>query len=109
MNEDFSKVAVKQGSSTKMVDAKDVIVGDETLEEIKEKMNVLQNAYNQMVEIIENKYVISKDDEHAFAIGNKVVQGKITDIEKPKKRPMIYKVENGKIKVDKKKVAILND
>ena len=105
----MNKVFVPIGNgSSKAVEAKDVKWGKITTNELIEKVEEVERKHNNLLELLKDKVIVSKDDELIVAINDQLKVGKVTHVQKYNgENVKLYKVENGKIVKDKKKVGAL--
>jgi len=102
------KVAVKNKSEWKYIDSKDIDVGGATLEELVKRIELAEHAYTELVKTLKGKFIVKHDTPYLVQVGdtlhkvNELNVFEATNFDLPLK---YYKVVNGEIVVDKKKVG----
>lgn len=97
----------KNGANTP-IKPEDVTVDNMTLGELKESVKEAERKHNELLELLKDKVIVSKEDELIVAINDRLQVGKITHAQPFKgENVKLYKIEDGKIVVDKKKVGAL--
>jgi hypothetical protein len=110
MKLDSSKVYVKFGKDSKLVDVKDLTIDNKPLGEILAHVAELQKAYTTLTDELKNAYIVKKDNEYIVEVDNELKRVKdlkvfeVKDLQMPLK---YYKIEGNGIVVDKKKVGML--
>lgn len=102
------KVAIKNKSEWKYIEAADLEIGGTKFIEIFDELLLAKKAFNELVKELQNKFIVSKDTPYIIQIGDKLERvGKLIAFEADGlDMPLqFYKVENGKIVVDNKKVG----
>lgn len=103
------KVAVKNKSDIKYVDAEEVIIGERTLGSLLEEVEQAKAAVNHLIEELKGCIIVKKDQPYIVNIGRleRVPKLEIYEDTKSKLPLRFYKVENGELVLDKKKVGAL--
>ena len=103
------KVAIKNKNEIKYIDAKEIQIGDVTLEELYQRTAAAEQIVTELVQELQGAYIVKKDTPYIINTGKLVRVEKIDIFEaKNYKLPLrFYKVENGKLVIDKKKVGAL--
>ena len=104
------RVAVKQKGKTELtyVEPKDILLGEATLETLIARLTQLEDAYKVLInKLTQNTTLIQKGD--TVEINGKLeqvdtIQVFVENIEKPLK---FYKIEEGQLVLDPKKVGII--
>ena len=102
------KLIQREKGTNKPIESEKVKIDNMTLGELKQSLENVQQKHNELLELLKDKVIISKDDELIVAINDKLKVGKITHAQLYKgENVKLYKIENGNIVVDKKKVGAL--
>jgi hypothetical protein len=102
------KVAIKNKSEWKYIDSKDVEVDGVTLADVYQRLNDAEAVVAQLISELRNKFIVEHDQPYIVRLGDslhevdKLEVFEAKDLEFPLK---YYKVVNGKLVVDKKKVG----
>lgn len=102
------KVAIKNKTEWQYIDAKDIEIDGVTLAQIYEKQNQLEHVVAHLLKELADKFIVEKDQPYILRMGDELKQVdkldvfEAKDLEFPLK---YYKVVNGKLTVDKKKVG----
>jgi len=104
------RIAVKQKGKTELtyVEPKDILLGEATLETLIARLTQLEDAYKVLInKLTQNTTLIQKGD--TVEINGKLeqvdtIQVFVENIEKPLK---FYKIEEGQLVLDPKKVGII--
>lgn len=110
MKLDKNKVYVKNGNATKAIPVEELIVNGKPLAEVLGETVALKRAYEQLITELKGCYVVKKDSSYIVEVDNELKRiDKLVLFEEQKtKFPLrFYKVENGKIVLDKRKVGAL--
>ena len=108
MKVEYDKVFVPNGKSSKKVSAENIKWGKYTTQELVEKIENVEKKHNELLALLKDKVIVSREDELIVAIDNQLHKGKITHVQQYKGENLkLYKIEDGKIVVDKKKVGAL--
>jgi hypothetical protein len=102
------KVAIKNKSEWTFIDAKDVEVDGVKLGDVYERLNHTEAIVSQLISELRNKFIVEHEQPYIVRLGDtlhevdKLEVFEAKDLEFPLK---YYKVVNGKLVVDKKKVG----
>jgi len=102
------KVAVKNKSEWKYIDSKDITIGEHTLESLLKRITLAEHAYTELVNTLKGKYIVKQDTPYLVQVGDtlhKVDELNVFEAKEYKLPLKYYKVVNGEIVVDKKKVG----
>lgn len=110
MKIDYNRVYVKNGNATKAVPVEKLIINGLQLVDVLNELSTLKTAYNELTTELKECHIVKKDTEYIININNKLQR--VQDLElyeniKTKLPLEFYKVENGKIVLNKKKVGVL--
>jgi hypothetical protein len=104
-----SKVFVKFGSEGKFRDVNEVTVNGFTIEEMFSTMEQTKQAFQDLMTELQGHYVVEEEASYIVEIEGKLYRTKL-NVLKDENTTMpltFYKLENGKIVIDKKKVGAL--
>lgn len=104
------KVAIKNKSEWKYVDAQDILVNDVKLGDLIARLDSLHQAYTQLTTELQNHYVVKKDTAYIVEIDNelkRVNELKLHEAIQTKFPIEFYKVVDNKIVLDKTKIGVL--
>jgi hypothetical protein len=110
MKIDYGRVFVPFGKDSKKVGVNDLELGDLKLGDLLAHVHALQTAYDSLVEQLKTCHIVKKDTDYIIEVDNELKRVKDlklvadTRLEMPLK---FYKIEDGNIVVDKKKVGRL--
>jgi len=102
------KVAIKNKSEWTFIDAKDVEIDGVTLGEVYQKLDTAEKVVAQLISELRNKFIVEHDQPYIVRLGDslhevdKLEVFEVKDLQFPLK---YYKVVNGELVVDKKKVG----
>jgi len=102
------KVAIKNKSEWTFIDAKDVEIDGVTLGEVYQKLDTAEKVVAQLISELRNKFIVEHDQPYIVRLGDslhevdKLEVFEAKDLQFPLK---YYKVVNGELVVDKKKVG----
>jgi hypothetical protein len=102
------KVAIKNKSEWTFIDAKDVEIDGVTLGEVYQKLDIAEKVVAQLISELRNKFIVEHDQPYIVRLGDslhevdKLEVFEVKDLQFPLK---YYKVVNGELVVDKKKVG----
>jgi hypothetical protein len=102
------KVAIKNKSEWTFIDAKDVEIDGVTLGEVYQKLDIAEKVVAQLISELRNKFIVEHDQPYIIRLGDslhevdKLEVFEVKDLQFPLK---YYKVVNGELVVDKKKVG----
>jgi len=103
------KVALKSGRELKYVDSKDLIVADNvTVLDLYESVLALQESVNHLTGILGSHTMVRNDAEYIIEIDGqlkRIQKLKLYDVPAGKIDLKLYKVENGKLVLDKNKIG----
>lgn len=100
------KVAIKGKGELKYVDAENLLIKGEPITKVFEEIELLREAYEKLVHTIRNSTIIRDGD--ILSLNGELKEVKDPKVfEKPSKNLVLYKVENGKLILDKRKVGVV--
>lgn len=100
------KIAIKGKGELKYVDAENLLIRNKPITHILQEMERLHDAYEKLVYTIRNSTIVRKGDIVVLNDQIQEVQN-ITVFEKPEKDIKLYKVQDGKLVLDNKKVGAI--
>ena len=103
------KVAVKNKTEWKYIDAEDLEINGKKVQKLYEQINILQDAYQRLADVLQNKLIVNPDKEYVVQLEKelkKVKELKIYEVPDTNVPLKYYKVEDGKLVVDQKKVGV---
>ena len=106
---DTSKTFVKFGETGKWRDVSELTVNGVTIEEMFNTMEQTKQAFQDLMTELQGHYVVEEDKTYIVEIEGKLYRTKL-NVVKDENTTMpltFYKLENGKIVLDKKKVGAL--
>jgi len=104
------KVAIKNKTEWKYIDAGNIEVGGKLLADVYEELKLLKNTYIHLIRELNNKFIVDKDAPYIIQIGDKLelvdklIVHEAKDLDKPLN---YYKVVDGELVVDNKKVGAI--
>lgn len=104
------KVAIKNKSEMKYIDSADIKVGDMSLLELANLVDKQNAIIKTLLDQIKDSHIVKKDTAYIIKIDNELKHIKSLEIvaEQDLKYPLrLYKLEDGILKLDKKKVVAL--
>lgn len=104
------KVAIKNKSEMKYIDSADIKVGDMSLLELANLVDKQNAIIKTLLDQIKDSHIVKKDTAYIIKIDNELKHIKKLEIvaEQDLKYPLrLYKLEDGILKLDKKKVVAL--
>lgn len=104
------KVAVKNKSEWKYIDSKDITIGEHTLEFLLKRIETAEQAYEALVKELKGKFIVKHDTPYIVQVGDslhKVDELNVFEAQEYKLPLKYYKVVNGEIVVDERKVGAL--
>ena len=104
------KVAIKNKTELKYIDAEQIEINGVTLEKVHQEYTQAKRAYNALVKLLKDKIIVNPDKEYIIQIENqlkKINKLEIHEIPEHDKPIEYYKIEDGKLVLDKKKVGVL--
>jgi len=102
------KVAIKNKTEWKYIDAGDVELDGKKLKDLYEEFAELKHTYKRLVNLLQTKLILEPNKEYLVESteGLKKINGlQVHDVPKGTIPAKYYKVENGKLVVDRKKVG----
>lgn len=102
------KVAIKNKSEWRYIEAEDIMIGDVTLGDLYKQMQTTEDTFLHLIKQLHGKFIVDADKPYILQVGDnlqrveKLIVHEDTGFDKPL---TYYKVENGKIVVDRKKVG----
>ena len=102
------KIAVKEGQKTTYMTLDEIKFQGITLKELQQNYNTLAKHINELTTTLENGTFVEKDKKYIVEIDGELKQVEslqVFDNVELEKDLKYYKVENGKIIIDKRKVA----
>ena len=102
------KVAVKNKTEWKYIDAEKLEINGRTFQELSEEFTALKKAYERLANLLQNKLVLDPDHEYVVELTKgleKVESLKVHEVPDTTVPIQYYKVEDGKLVVDPKKVG----
>lgn len=109
MKLDTSKVFVKYGSEGKWRDVNELTLNGVTIAEMFDTMQQTKQAFQDLMTELQGHYVVEEDASYIVEIEGKLYRTKLNVLKDINtSMPLtFYKLENGKIVLDKKKVGAL--
>lgn len=104
------KIAIKNKSEMKYIDAEDIQVGEVSLLELYSLVNRQQDIIKSLLDQVKDSHIVKKDTAYIIKLGNKLKEIdklEVVAVEKLKYPLRFYKLEDGELKLDKKKVVAL--
>lgn len=102
------KVAIKNKSEWKYVDAEDLEINGRKVQELYNQIQTIQDAYHKLADLIKDKLIVSPDKEYVIELKEELQHVdtlKLHEVPADNVPIKYYKVENGKLVVDRKKVG----
>lgn len=102
------KIAIKNKTEWKYVDAEELEINGKKVSELYEQIHVLQEAYQRLTKLLQNKLIVSPNKEYVVELKEELrkIDGlKLHDVPDGDVPIKYYKVEDGKLIVDRKKVG----
>jgi len=102
------KVAIKNKSEWKYIDAKDIEIDGVTLADVYAKLTHMENVVAHLLSELANKFIVEKDQPYILRVGDELKELDKLDVFEAKELQFplkYYKVVNGVLTVDKKKVG----
>lgn len=102
------KVAVKNKSEWKYIDSGDIEVGDVTLKALLERLHAAEQAYTELVKTLHGKFIVKADTPYLVQVGDTLEKVDALNVFEAQEYDLplkYYKVVNGEIVVDNKKVG----
>lgn len=102
------KVAIKNKTEWTYIDVEDLEINGRKVSELYDQIHVLQDAYQRLTDLLQEKLIVNPDKEYVIELEKelKLIKGlKLHNIPDTKVPIKYYKVENGKLVVDRKKVG----
>jgi len=102
------KVAIKNKTEWKYIEAADLEIDGVKFSEVYEDLVNTKEKYNVLIKTLQNMFVVQKDTPYIIQVGDKLervdklVAFEADGLDKPLQ---FYKVEDGKIVLDNKKVG----
>lgn len=102
------KVAIKNKTEWKYIDAGLVEINGKPLANVYDELKLLKLTYQRLIQELNNKFIVDKDAPYIVQIGDKLelveklLVHEAKDLDKPLE---YYKVVNGQLVVDNKKVG----
>lgn len=104
------KIAIKNKSEMKYIDSGKLTVGDLTLEELYNLVDRQQHLIKAMFDEIKDSHIVKKDTAYIIQLENElreITKLEIVAVEELKYPLRFYELEDGELKLNKKKVAVL--
>lgn len=104
------KVAIKNKTEWKYIEAADLEIDGKKFSEVYNELELAKKAFNELIAQLQNKFIVSKDTPYIIQVGDtlkkvdKLVAFEADGLDKPLQ---FYKVEDGKIVLDNKKVGAI--
>lgn len=102
------KVAIKNKSEWKYIDSGDIEVGDVTLKDLLTRLHDAEHAYTELVKELKGKFIVKTDTPYLVQVGDTLEKVDALNVFEAKDYELplrYYKVVNGEIVVDRKKVG----
>lgn len=102
------KVAIKNKSEWKYIDAKDVEIDGVTLSDVYAKLTHMEHVVAHVLSELAGKFIVEKDQPYILRVGDDLKKLDKLDVFEAKDLELplqYYKVVNGELIVDKKKVG----
>lgn len=102
------KVAIKNKSEWTFIDAKDVEIDGVTLGDVYQRLYHAEAIVSQLISELRNKFIVKHDQPYILRVGDQLKEIDKLDVFEAKELQFplkYYKVVNGKLVVDKKKVG----
>jgi len=103
-------IAIKNKSEMKYIDSAELKVGDITLLELYNIVNEQNNIIESLLNDIKDSHIVKKDTSYIIKLDDKlqkIDKLEIVAVEDLKYPLRFYKLEDGVLKLDKKKVVVL--
>ena len=104
------KIAIKNKAEMKYIDSDKLQVGDITLKELYNVVNEQNEIIVELIQYINDSHLVKKDTAYIIKVGNRLEQIdnlELVAVEDLKYPLRFYTIDNGKIKLDKKKVVAI--
>ena len=102
------KIAIKNKKEIKYIDSAELQVGDISLLELYSLVNKQQDVIKSLLDQVKDSHIIKKDTAYIIKLGNKLREIdnlEIVAVEELKYPLRFYELENGELKLDRKKVV----
>lgn len=102
------KIAIKNKSEWKYVDAEDLEIHGQKVSDLYEKIETLKVAYDKLTKLLQNKTIVNPDKQYVVELEEElklIDKLKLHDVPEGDVPIKYYKVEDGKLVVDRKKVG----
>lgn len=104
------KVAIKNKTEWAYIDAKDIEVEGVTLADVYQRLTTAEAIVATLIKELQGKFIVKHDQPYILRVGDQLKEVDKLDVFEAKelKFPLkYYKVVNGSLVVDKKKVGVL--
>ena len=104
------KVAIKNKSDMKYIDSSELAIADITLMQLYNIVSEQNLIIAELLDTLKDKHIVNKDTEYIIKIEDKLYQVdklEMVAVDKLRYPLQMYTIENGEIKLDKKKVVAL--
>lgn len=104
------KIAIKNKSEMKYIDSAKLEVGGLTLEELFNLVDKQQGIIKSLLDQVKDSHIVKKDTAYIIQLGNELKQIdklEIVAVEELKYPLRFYELEDGELKLNKKKVVAL--
>lgn len=102
------KIAIKNKTEWKYIDAEDLMIGNVRLADIYEYFDQLKAEVNGLKKIMQDHFLVKKDNEYIVEVNGKLNLVKSLHLYEPPSKNInlnLYKVENGNLVLDKNKIG----
>lgn len=102
------RVAIKNKSEWTYIDSGDIVVGGVTLKELLNRLLNAEHAYTDLIKELKGKFIVKTDTPYLVQVGDTLEKVDALNVFEAKNQDLplkYYKVVNGEIVVDKKKVG----
>ena len=104
------KIAIKNKSEMKYIDSGELKVGDVSLLELHNIVNKQNEIMKSLLDQVKDSHIVKKDTAYIIKLGNElreIDKLEIVAVEKLKYPLRFYELEDGILKLDRKKVVAL--
>jgi|LGVF01.2.fsa_nt_gb hypothetical protein len=104
------KIAIKNKSEMKYIDSAELKVGDISLLELYSLVSRQQDIIKSLLDQIKDSHIVKKDTAYIIKLGNELKEIdklEIVAVEELKYPLRFYELEDGQLKLDKRKVVAL--
>ena len=102
------KVAIKNKSEWKYIEAEDLMIGNIRFGDVYESVDRLRAEVRGLTKVLSDHFLVKKDNQYVVEIDGHLTLVKGLHLYEPPKADIdlkLYKVENGQLVIDKQKIG----